>query len=847
MTSVKQLSEFIGIVNVHKQAGSEVEIRLKRINIKHFQTILSKLENIVFTQTLNAINQKTGLIRTITYKNDKVETNNQYTIKNKLYSYISQSATDVYTISLSSETSIEPKLMGADLIMRIKNRFSAQLKDIPWRLDLTIVLQHSSIPKDLNDIVDLMIKKLPSRPADIVNELARRNRNVTFEIEAEYTGQYGTLRPDNIDEIVNRVYTLIDANYTKNIPIQTELKKIANILKIENNGIKKMFPQVISLTRIDYRKIFPPLNYYISDKADGARAIAHISGNFACIITDCLNNFQPKNNLSYKTTILDGELITNPADQSITYYPFDIMYLNGEDYTKMPFKGRVAALPNAVEILKNSGVPAALKVFEQITDLTQMPAIVARLMKQKYEIDGLILVEPEKTYFETTTYKWKPNDKNTIDFLARLAPESQISLYPRKKGMVLYFLFVGCTAVNMDKFGLSPCPGYNEIFGDIPSGYFPIQFTVSATKDAYLFYHPTDELDNKIIELRCINGCAAAMGCGHVVEWELIRIRHDRESDLLAGRYFGNDYRIAELTWSNYIDPLTVEQLSDGPSDSYFMADKSDAYKAQIGCVNFMKNTRIASMQHAKWAIDLAAGKGQDLKKYIDADIKNLIAVDIDSSALAELVRRKYEHMRSSTSSRISINIMCTDIINPKDDIYSSFRRLGVPEEGADVLFCNLAFHYFAKTIDHIRQVIELCSKSVKSGGFVILTVFNGAAVFDRLKSVKTGETWDVIENGKRKYSIKKLYSDGPALLDCGQKIGVLHHFAGGEYYEEYLLNLDMLEREFKLMGFELEDRRGAAEYIDAYQASGSKHAAQLTPADIEYIELYGEICFVRD
>jgi hypothetical protein len=56
-----------------------------------------------------------------------------------------------------------------------------------------------------------------------------------------------------------------------------------------------------------------------------------------------------------------------------------------------------------------------------------------------------------------------------------------------------------------------------------------------------------------------------------------------------------------------------------------------------------------------------------------------------------------------------------------------------------------------------------------------------------------------------------------------------------------------MLEREFKLMGFELEDRRGAAEYIDAYQASGSKHAAQLTPADIEYIELYGEICFVRD
>ncbi len=47
--------------------------------------------------------------------------------------------------------------------------------------------------------------------------------------------------------------------------------------------------------------------------------------------------------------------------------------------------------------------------------------------------------------------------------------------------------------------------------------------------------------------------------------------------------------------------------------------------------------------------MDLGAGKGQDLHKYIQLNVKNVLFIDENINNLCELVDRKYEISKSTT------------------------------------------------------------------------------------------------------------------------------------------------------------------------------------------------------
>jgi hypothetical protein len=53
-----------------------------------------------------------------------------------------------------------------------------------------------------------------------------------------------------------------------------------------------------------------------------------------------------------------------------------------------------------------------------------------------------------------------------------------------------------------------------------------------------------------------------------------------------------------------------------------------------VKVINFIKDGLISSLSHSNWIIDIGAGKGQDLGRYYNAGIKNLIAIVQYSSAL---------------------------------------------------------------------------------------------------------------------------------------------------------------------------------------------------------------------
>jgi hypothetical protein len=511
--------------------------------------------------------------------------------------------------------------------------------------------------------------------------------------------------------------------------------------------------------------------------------------------------------------------------------------------------------------------------------------------KHPFETDGLIFVEAGKPYDETANYKWKPPSHNTIDMLARRAPSSVLGKPPfvDQPGHKLHFLFVGINPDMYAALGLQRCPGYAELFGngrDAGAGaYAPVQFSPSDAPLAYLYQHPDTSprgaIDGLIVEMRCVGGadgtCAAAGGGTSLVEWEVTRVREDRRRELATKRYYGNDFYTAELIWLNYLDPFPLEMLWEGVGLDYFMRPKAGVYRAQTAVLSYVKAQRIGALKHAGWVVDVGAGKGQDLGRYLDAEVQHLIALDRDRGALSELVRRKYsfakrgrghghghghgrgrghgrghEHKRGQDAggrwAATTVHVLAADAGAPFGQTLERLSALGLARMSADALVCNLAVHYFLGDVASLRNFVALARGAVKVGGAVVLMALDGAAVHAAFAEagIGVGETWDVFEGGARKYSLKRLYA-GEALEACGQRIGVLLPFSDGRYYEEYLVNTAAVVAEFAARGFSVAAATSAADSIPDFSARNRALAAQLTEGDRRWLGLYGELVFHRD
>lgn len=861
--------------------------------------------------------------RQITFKAGK-KVDDQFTIKKVLVlPYKAQSTFAMpYNVSLALEIPSQKFSSNQGATVRVQNRVSFRYK-LPsdankkvthfWRIDLTIVnsISDSSATTShkmnegnaisdtaLNHIINTMIRTKPLITPDNMFHVLHIDTSVQgaralykYEIECEYLGasQNGEeptmllakdeLRPADITKIADSILQLSNPNYTKDAQFQSEVHHVASFIvtapgllkKYEYEyNLKRLLPSVIALTRTEYRKIFPPVNYYITDKADGVRAIISAREGRALIMSDKLTEFKLESSImekAEKKAKLDGATIVDAECVGSSYYVFDVIAVSGENVSSVGIEKRIERIPEAISVLAEYGIKAFSKVYVHLVSKnsknlqTQFKQITE--LKKPYKKDGIILVGPGKPYLDTESYKWKDADHNTIDFLSKKCPKSVMGKYPyvEKPEHDLYLLFVGISYEMYEALGLTWCSGYADIFG-VPDkkmfsngkNYFPIQFSPSDNPLAYLYYHPNgnEDLDSKIIELGRDS-----------TEWKFVKIRHDRMRDLQSKLYFGNDFYTAEMTWINFMDPFPMQQLWEGPSgDDYFAVEKEGIYKAQTAYISFIKSQRIEKFKRFNWVVDLGFGKGQDLKRYFNAEVQNLIAVDRDPAALTEAVRRKHTFARDLRKPQVhpgkrtlnkilrrgtSVHVLVADLLEPYDETLKRMKDFKYPSAGVDAVVCNLAVHYFMGSSANLRNFVTLCHSLVRPDGIVALTAMLGTKVHTLLKEegIEEGQSWDVLQDGVRKYSIKRLYSS-EVLQSYGQAIGVLLPFSNGKYYEEFLVNVGSLNDEFAKKGFEMVSISSVDKYFATFREQNSTVFDELTEDDKKYLSLYGEIVYRR-
>jgi len=172
-------------------------------------------------------------------------------------------------------------------------------------------------------------------------------------------------------------------------------------------------PQPISVER----RHFGQLNshpYVVSPKADGERFLLVALGDRSVLINRAFEEtdikFRLKKN-AFEGTILDVEKIGNRI------LVFDAYQVNGEIIKDKYLDERLERATSLVKsILKTSKDPLKLEmkpVFERNE--------LEKAMKTDfgYETDGLIFTpkdEPARVGTHETMFKWKPLEKNTVDF-----------------------------------------------------------------------------------------------------------------------------------------------------------------------------------------------------------------------------------------------------------------------------------------------------------------------------------------------------------------------------------------------------------------------------------------------
>jgi hypothetical protein len=879
MSYIQKLLDNIGSL---KNVGTDLEIELKFIldprsviprfirsntstetAVSFMHQLIDKFENtssrFAVEETINFIQRgDTNIIKQLVFKNgiQEKDKKNFYTKKPLTQpAYLLGSGREIpIKFSMSEEKKIQETTIVADLV-RSKLRLSIFPSDkfpylTSWRIDITLVksLKHVNSVADLKRVRDCLFP--PELTFANFKTAAPWKYADSIELEIE------SLDPDNVtEESIHQVdleLGIQSGSFSiENTGYQEKLYEIANIIAEpissgfrppSTKGFRSLANNVIELNRYTFFAELQPKveEYLITDKADGMRAFLHVipQKGVAWVVTskDSKMIDIPTSNL--RPCLVDAEQIEDH------FLIFDAMLYNGNRIFKVDFSKRMEFIEKVAELSPNFHA----KEFKDCPENCDVSKIVDFFYKRKrpipYELDGVIFTSKKGNYRRTISYKWKPAKDTTIDFLVRECPKSLLGIAPyvNHPGKILYLLFVGIDSEMLRRINLKQIHNYKDLFPKFKKeAYLPIQFSPSSRPYAYLFWSEHKDLDMKIVELhRSIENNT----------WRLHKIRDDKTLDAENGIAFGNDFRIAELVWQNYYNPITMSDLKmskeEGLKNVYFKQHGVDFYKAMRAYNSFVKERLYKTHESVNWAIDLAAGKGQDLFRYVRSNIKNVLFMEIDRMALNELVNRKYsfanpkgrQNKDEYKGQSININIMEADLNQTYQINLDKIKDSGIPipEEGVQLIICNFAIHYMVGTEEMRKNFITLIDKLLAKGGRFIFTTFDGEKVFNLLQ--ENDGKWDQTENEKLKFSIHKDYQS-TEFTGNNQKIKVLQPFSEDSYYIEYLVNHTLLEKEFKAHKMKQEIFESFGIYQEEFKKHNKSVYDELSELDKTYSDLY--------
>jgi hypothetical protein len=697
-------------------------------------------------------------------------------------------------------------------------------------------------------------------------------------------------------------------------------------------------------------------DFIVTDKADGDRHLMYISknGKIYLISSNMDIKFTGAKTMSEDcfNTLFDGELILHDKNGEFInlYAAFDIYFHKNKDVRHHTFllseeqediyKSRFYLLEKLSHLLKPISIMDSgnsrekMSIKERLADYSKMEASPIRFIMKKfypmsskqtifdgcrsildkekeglfeYETDGLIFTHmfygvgsnvigkagPKTKITWEWSFKWKPPQYNTIDFLVTTlkSPTGEDvvkSLFEEGVSMskdIQYdeykIIELRCGFNERYDGYINPCqdiyddnlpeykPRYEEPAGKaneyVPRRFYPTEpYDVNAgicnlmlqlddTGAKQIFTKEGDVItDNTIVEF------AYEIDAEKGWNWKPLRVRYDKTAKLRRGeKEYGNSYKVCNENWKS-IHPsgrITEDMLITGIGIPEISVSEDVYYNTPAGKMKteglknfhnlYVKKLLIdGAANPGDTLIDFACGKAGDLPKWIASKLSFVFGVDISPDNLENRLdgacaryissRKINKHMPSAlfVNGNSAYNIKDgSAMLNDKakqvtaavfgngpkevDKIGKGVaKQYGKGEEGFNVSSCQFAIHYFFKNPDTLKGFLKNVAECTKLNGYFIGTSYDGKVVFNELKRVKTGESIQIIEDGKKIWEVKKLYK-GDTFEDNSSSINYeisVYQESINQDISEYLVNYDYFDRLMDAYGFKLISKEEANE-----------------------------------
>ena len=461
-------------------------------------------------------------------------------------------------------------------------------------------------------------------------------------------------------------------------------------------------------------------DYVVTDKADGERHLLYISDvgkmylintNMNVIFTGAITKEK-----SIFNTLIDGELVLhNKNGQFINLYAaFDLYYMQRNDIRHYSFvpgnteenkaKFRLPLLKNIMRMMKPTSIIIGemspmrfeCKSFHPRNTNDNIFSACGYILKKEqdngfeYNIDGLIFTpcflgvgsnsigkssKLKKVTWEHS-FKWKPAEYNTIDFLVstkKMTNNEEVVTHVFEAGMntaditqlnQYKTIILRCGFSQRDHGFINPCqdvlddklPDFGNVDNEIdyePKQFYPTDpydenagiCNIMLRKDEsginQMFTHENQVFeDNTIVEFSYDLNADAGW------RWKPLRVRYDKTAELRqTGRNFGNAYNVANSNWKSIHNPITKNMITTGINIPDTIGDDNVYYSKTSASTKtrslrdfhnlFVKKLLITSTSRkGDTLIDYACGKGGDFPKWIKANLSFVFGIDLHADNL---------------------------------------------------------------------------------------------------------------------------------------------------------------------------------------------------------------------
>jgi hypothetical protein len=473
-------------------------------------------------------------------------------------------------------------------------------------------------------------------------------------------------------------------------------------------------------------------NYTVTDKADGERRLLYIAPNGRIYMIDNnMNVIFTGTVIQDKTlhdSLLDGEHIKYDKNGKFVnlYAAFDVYYIHGKSTRELGFyptaadeeesKFRLPLLQKYVRDLKAQSIldkdgarqtelkpnqavekrspchfVIKCKQFYASTESTSIFQGCATILSKvrdgsyEYNTDGLIFTPANagvgsdrighagplyKITWELS-FKWKPTEFNTVDFLVSIKTDKTgkdevhhvfqegLNLTGPQNVVQYKVLELRCGFDEKKDGYINPM--LNLINDDLPTvstqeytdTYKPVRFCPTNPYDPNahicnitLVKNGTGDMvmmteeheyfeDNTIVEFRYDKSKPAGW------RWIPLRVRYDKTNELRTTfRNFGNAYNVANSNWHSIHNPITNEMITEGKGipelsaneDVYYNRSGKDTSTRGLRDFHnlYVKRKLILSVSNrGNTLMDYAVGKAGDLPKWIAANLSFVFGIDV--------------------------------------------------------------------------------------------------------------------------------------------------------------------------------------------------------------------------